>query len=123
MATADTDHPVLKQIEFEDKPEGPVSAAILAAGIGALALGIFTTIAEASESIKADVFEWSTRVGALSGKTVLAVVVWLISWAALHLVLRNRPFETRRALTISLILIGIGVVMTFPEFFQAFKSE
>jgi len=123
MATTDTDHPVLKEIEFEDKPEGPVSAAILAAGIGVLALGIFTTLAEASTTLKEDVFQWSTRVGPLAGKTGIAVAVWLVSWVILFFVLRNKPFETRRALTISLVLIGLGLIGTFPTFFQAFISE
>jgi len=39
-------------IAYPDKAEGPISAAILAAGIGALALGVVTTLAEASSSIK-----------------------------------------------------------------------
>lgn len=120
MATTDTDQQALKDIEFEDKPEGPISAAILAAGIGVFALGLFTTLAESSASLKADVFEWTTRVGPLSGKTSLAVVVWLVAWAVLHMVLREKPFETRRALTICLVLVGLGIVGTFPTFFQAF---
>lgn len=121
-AVSDSDHPILKQIEFTDKPEGPVSAAIIAAGIGCFVLGIFTTLAEASESVK-EFFEWSVRVGALSGKTISAVIVWLIAWAVLYAVLRNRPFENRRALVIALVLIGLGVVGTFPTFFQEFQPE
>jgi hypothetical protein len=50
----------------------------------------------------------------------MAVPVWLVSWAILHVVLRSRPYETRRALVISLILIGPGVIGTFPTFFQLF---
>ena len=118
----DSDHPVLKQIEFTDKREGPVSAAIISAGLGCLALGIFTTLAEASESVK-EFFEWSARVGPLSGKTISAVIVWLIAWAVLYAVLRDRPFETRRALVIALVLIGLGVLGTFPTFFQEFKPD
>ena len=34
----------LGHIEFEDKPEGPIAAAIIAGGIGAAALGLFTTL-------------------------------------------------------------------------------
>ena len=109
-------------IEFEDKPEGPVSAAIIAVGIGALALGIFTTLAEASVGMH-DFFDWSVRVGPLSGKTISAVIVWLISWGALYYVLRDKPYETKRALTIALILMGLGLIGTFPTFFQAFKSD
>ena len=105
-----------------DKPEGPISAAIIAAGIGAAALGLFTTLAEASATVK-DWLQWNDRVGPLSGKTLLAVAVWLAAWAILHVTLRNRPFETRRALIITIVLLALGVIGTFPTFFQAFTSE
>jgi hypothetical protein len=32
-----------------------------------------------------------------------------------------QAYETRRALVISLVLIGVGVVGTFPIFFQLFE--
>ena len=111
----------LAGIQFEDKPEGPIAAAIIAGGIGAAALGLFTTRAEASESIRSWL-QWSDAVGPLSGKVLMAVLVWLVAWAVLHLALRNRPYETRRALVISLVLIGLGVLGTFPLFFQAFSG-
>lgn len=53
----------------DDKPEGPISAAIIAAGVGALALGLLTVLAEASASVK-DFLTWSDPVGPLSGKTL-----------------------------------------------------
>lgn len=105
--------------EFTDKPEGPIAAAILAGGIGCLALGVLTTLAEASTGIK-DWLQWSDRVGPLSGKTGMAVIVWLVAWAVLHVVYRAKPFETRRAMVIALILVAMGAVGTFPTFFQAF---
>jgi hypothetical protein len=108
--------------DVTDKPEGPISAAIIAAGIGAAALGLFTTLAEASATVK-DWLQWNDRVGPLSGKTLLAVAVWLAAWAILHVTLRNRPFETRRALIITVVLLALGVIGTFPTFFQAFTSE
>src|SRR5437667_6187013 len=104
-------------IEYPDKPEGPIAAAILAAGIGGLALGVVTTLAEASTSIK-DALNWNNPVGPLSGKTIVTVLVWLAAWAVLHVVYRRKRYETRRALAIALILIGLGVVGTFPTFFQ-----
>jgi hypothetical protein len=106
-------------IAFPDKPEGPISAAIIAAGVGATALGLFTTLAEANEDFK-EWLQWNDDVGPLSGKTILAVIVWLVAWAVLHAVLRKSPYETRRAITIAAILIALGVVGTFPTFFQAF---
>jgi hypothetical protein len=110
------------EIEYEDKPEGPISAAIIAAGIGALALGILTTLAEASESIK-EFLEFNSAVGPLSGKTILAVVVWLASWGILHAAIRAKPYETRRAVAIASVLIALGVLGTFPTFFQLFAAE
>ena len=109
----------LDHIEFQDKPEGPIAAAIIAGGIGAAALGFFTTLAEASEGAK-NWLQWSDAVGPLSGKVLMALLVWLVAWALLYLALRNKPYETRRALTIALVLIGLGVLGTFPLFFQAF---
>jgi hypothetical protein len=109
----------LARIQFQDKPEGPIAAAIIAGGIGVATLGLFTTLAEASEGVK-DWLQWSDAVGPLSGKVLMGVLVWLVAWAILHLALRNKPYETRRALVISLVLIGLGVLGTFPLFFQAF---
>lgn len=109
-------------IEFPDKPEGPIAAAILAGGVGALALGVFTTLAEASTSIK-DWLKWDDEVGPLSGKTGMAVLAWLVAWAVLHLVYRGKPYETRRAFVIAMVLLALGAVGTFPTFFEAFASE
>jgi hypothetical protein len=39
----------------------------------------------------------------------------------LHIVYRSRPYEARRALRIALVLIVLGVIGTFPTFFQAFS--
>ena len=59
-------------------------------------------------------------VGPLSGKTIGAVIVWLVAWAALHLMYRTKVVESRKELAASLVLIGLGVLGTFPIFFQAF---
>jgi hypothetical protein len=109
----------LAGIAFADKPEGPIAAAVLAGGIGAAALGVVTTLAEASEGFR-EWLQWSDAVGPLSGKVLVAVGVWLVAWAILHLALRSRPYETHRALVVSLVLIAVGVVGTFPTFFQLF---
>ena len=87
-----------------------------------MALGVFTTLAEASERAK-EWFEWSVRVGPLSGKTTMAVIVWLVAWVVLHFAMRRSRTETRGALVISLVLIGLGIIGTFPTFFQAFAPE
>jgi acyl CoA:acetate/3-ketoacid CoA transferase alpha subunit len=79
----------MDHIEFQDKPEGPIAAAVIAGGIGAAALGVFTTLAEASTGVK-NWLQWSDAVGPLSGKVVVALMVWLVAWAILHVALRRR---------------------------------
>lgn len=108
-----------EQPDLSDKPEGPVAAAIIAGGVGALAIGVLTTLAEASTSSK-DFLTFSDKVGPLSGKTTGGVLIWLVAWAVLHMVYHDKPFETRRAVTVALVLIGLGILGTFPIFFQAF---
>lgn len=115
-----TDSNILRDEYLEaQRPEGPVAAAILAGGVGALALGALTTLAEASTTIK-DFLSWYDPVGPLSGKTTGAVIVWLVSWAVLHGMYRHKAVETRTALTMTLLLIALGVLGTFPVFFQLF---
>src|SRR5680860_1430911 len=92
---------------------------ILAAGVGALTLGILTTLAEASTGIK-DFLSLYDPVGPLGGKTIGAVLVWLVAWGVLHMRYRDKEVESRGALTASLIMIGLGVLGTFPIFFQLF---
>jgi len=108
-----------EQIFYPDKPEGPIAAAILAGGVGCLTLGVLTTLAEASAGFRSWL-DWYSPVGPLSGKTTLTVIVWLVAWAGLYLAYRREAFETRRALTIALVLIALGVLGTLPTFFQAF---
>jgi hypothetical protein len=77
MADTSSDvHERLAGVRFADKPEEPIAAAIIAGGVGAAALGLFTTLAEANEDIK-DWLDWNADVGPLSGKTIMAVIVWL----------------------------------------------
>jgi fluoride ion exporter CrcB/FEX len=107
---------------IEDKPEGPISAAIIAGGIGAFALGLLTTLAEANETISGWL-ELKVSVGPLSGKTTFAVLIWLVAWAVLHVAMKDKGYETRRAFTIAIVLVALGVIATFPTFFQLFAVE
>jgi hypothetical protein len=107
---------------IESKPNGPVAAVMIATGIGVLVLGILTTVGEASEGF-ADFLQFSDRVGPLSGKTIFAVVAFLVSWGVLHVALRDRDLEWRPVITALVVLVAIGLVLTFPPFFQLFENE
>lgn len=105
-----------------NKPFGPVAAVFIAAGIGAVVLGILTTLAEASESIK-KALELNAKVGALSGKTIGAVIVFAVAWAILHAMWKSTDPAPRKVFLWSWILMAIGILFTFPIFFQMFAPE
>lgn len=107
------------QAQQEALSNGPAAAAILAASIGSLALGLCTAVAQAIVPIK-NALNLYDPVGPLSGKTTAAVVVWLIAWTVLHARWKNRQVAFARLFTIALILIALGVLGTFPVFFELF---
>ena len=108
--------------ESAEPATGPAAAALLAAGIGALVLGIFTTWAEASTGMH-DWLQWNDRVGPLMGKTILGVIAFFGSWAALGFAWKDKNPELRPIVIAAVVLLAAGFVLTFPTFFQAFASE
>ena len=107
----------------ETKPNGPVAAAFIAAGIASLVLGLFVTLNEMSKDVntflKFDAsFGIGSGVGPLSGKVTLAVIAFVISWVVLHLALRGKEVDFRKAFAIALILVALGFALTFPPIFK-----
>jgi hypothetical protein len=111
-----------RAVETAERPFGPAAAVLLATGIGALVLGLLTTLSEASTGIH-DFLQFYDRVGPLSGKTIIAGAIFFCAWGCLGTALRraNPPF--RPVIIATAILLVIGFVMTFPIFFQAFTAE
>lgn len=102
------------------KPNGPVAAAFLAAGIGTFTLGLLTTAAAASEGV-ASALRWSTPVGPLSGKSIGAVIIWLVAWVVLAPKWRGKEVALAPVYRWTLILLALGLLLTFPPFFEAFE--
>jgi hypothetical protein len=104
-------------MESKNIHDGPVWAAILAAGVGCAAFGVLVDAAEASKAISAEL-NFYNPTGDLSGKSTIAVVVWLIVWAVLHLVWRGKSVsKPGLVMIISIILVLSSLVTTFPKFF------
>jgi hypothetical protein len=96
---------------------GLIAAAMLAAGIGCFFFGIITDFSEASKAIEG-ILSFSAGVGALSGKSIVAVVIWLVSWAILASRWKDQSVDFGKMYKVTLILIALGIVATFPLFFE-----
>jgi hypothetical protein len=110
------------QLEDVERPTGPVAAAVLATGIGAFVLGLLTTLSEASTGMH-DFLEFDKEVGPLSGKTIIATIGFFASWIILHIIWRRSNPPLRRIVLISAILLVLGLIGTFPTFFEQFAPE
>ena len=66
-----------------EKTNGPALAAIVAASFGVFVLGLCTFLAGLSKATN-DALNWWPPAGPLVGKTSIAVIAWLVAWAALH---------------------------------------
>jgi hypothetical protein len=94
-------------------PNGPGAAAVLAAGIGAFALGLFAVLADKVPSI-GRWMNFSNPTGPLSGVTTCAVFVWLASWAILEMRWRGRELRFAPVAAAALVLLALGILLTFP---------
>jgi hypothetical protein len=110
-------------LDMDTKPNGPVAAVFVAAGIGSLVMGILVVLNEVSTDInnflKFDAnYGIGSGVGPLSGKVVLAVGAFLASWVLLHVMLRGREVNFGRWFAAALILVFAGFALTFPPIFE-----
>jgi hypothetical protein len=110
------------ELEVVEKVNGPAAAALIAAGIGAFVLGLFTTWNEASTGMH-DFLEMDKDVGPLSGKTIMAVVAYVVSWGILAPLMWKRALPWNTILIITAVLIAAGFIGTFPKFFEQFASD
>lgn len=105
----------------EDKREevanGAALASFLAAGIGAFAVGFFVIVNEAGLFAAPALYG---PAGGVSGRTTFAAVIWLIGWAVLHRRWKDRQLESSRVYTATLVLIALGIVLSFPPVWRIF---
>jgi hypothetical protein len=94
-------------------PNGSGAAAILSAGIGSSAIALFAIAADKSAFVK-DLFVFYKPTGALSGETTVAILLWLAAWAILNWRWRKRDISLARINAISLVLLGLSLLLTFP---------
>lgn len=90
---------------------GSAMAALLAAGVGACAMGVVVLLNEAGIFAAPALY---APAGGVSGRTTLAVIVWLMAWTVLHTRWRAREIAPGRIGAATLILIAVGLLGTFP---------
>jgi hypothetical protein len=122
MATEDIGESDTRLVGEEQARDGALAAALIAAGIGVLTLGVVTSAAGAALGFK-DWLKWDESVGPLSGKSSLALIAWAVSWPLLHLALFRRDGILVVALAISGILILLGMIGIFPPVFEALEVD
>jgi hypothetical protein len=98
---------------------GPIAAAMLAAGIGCFFLGLNTSLAQGSKAI-GGMLNFYNPVGPLGGKTIVAIVVWLVAWGILASKWQDQRVDFGIMYKVTLMLVGLGVLGTFPLFFDIF---
>lgn len=109
-----------QQLGIGPRPNGAAAAAIVAASIGIFAIGLLTTLAEASGSIKSWL-DWYSPTGPLSGKTTLGSIIWLVTWVAGHYLLRQRDLPLTRVVQVGAIFLILGLLLMFPPIFGVFE--
>lgn len=93
---------------------GLVWAAMLAAGFGCATLGVLTVLTEVSKPISHALTLFKS-VGDLSGVSTLSLLVWIVSWFSLSRLWKRRSiFASGLVLAISMLLVLIGLLGTFP---------
>ena len=100
-------------------PNGGIIAALVSAGIACAVLGLSVTLASASTAFE-DLMNLYEPAGPLTGKTTVPTVVYLLAWPLLHVRLRHRHVDARRGLILTMALVGLGLLGTFPPFYDLF---
>jgi len=103
-------------------PNGAAIAAILAAAIGCAVLGLIIPLAEAIIPLK-NALNWWNPGGPLVGKTSVSVIAYFVSWFVLHRMWKDRDIEFATIWKVSLVLLAIGFIGTFPLFFELFTAH
>jgi hypothetical protein len=98
-------------------PNGGAMAAVLAAGIGSLAVGLFVILNEAGVFTAPTLYGPS---GGVSGRTTFAAVTWLLAWGILHRRWKDRPVDGGRVFSITVLLVALGLLGTFPPVWGLF---
>lgn len=98
--------------EVEQEHLGGVAAAMVAAGVGALACGVFYVVGGVKSL--GPYFNLYKPSGALSGVSTAAILVWLVTWIVLARRWRNSTVNIGRMSAVAISLLVLGLLLTYP---------
>lgn len=99
-------------------PNGAALAAFVAAGIGAFAMGLISLLNAAGVLPVPTLY---APAGGVTGRTTLAVLIWLIAWAVLHSRWKSRDLATGRSHAVAVVLTLLGILFAFPPVWALFE--
>ncbi|HIP72019.1 MAG TPA: hypothetical protein EYH05_11570 [Anaerolineae bacterium] len=120
MTTVTTPREKYRETTQAHVASGAAAATFISSGIGVLVLGLMTTGAVLSAGLK-DVLNLWNPAGPLTGKSTFAIIAWLISWVIFNYLWKGKETDLRKSFIITLVLIGLGLLFTFPPVFEAFE--
>lgn len=94
-----------------DVVNGAALAAILAAAVGAFAIGFIVILNETAVFAAPALYG---PAGGVSGRTTFAAAIWLMAWVVLHTAWKNRQLNAGRVFAAALVLILLGILLCFP---------
>ena len=109
-------------VSGETLPNGPGAAAILAAGIGSAAFGVFALLGDAFPAINR-LFTFYKPSGALSGVSTVAVIVWLVAWYVLARRWATKTVAMAGVNLAAFVLLAVGVLPTFPPVMDLLQGK
>lgn len=97
----------------QELPNGAGAAAVLAAGIGSLVLGVLTMAGDKFPAVKSALIFYKPT-GPLSGVTTLSILAWLGVWGALHVMWGKRDVSLKGIVMAAFGLLAVALLLTFP---------
>ena len=111
-----------REAAVEVPRNGAAAAAILAAGIGAGALGVFSLVGDAFTGA-AHFFTFYLPTGPLSGVTTSAIIVWLVVWFALSRGWAGKGVAMAKVNAAAFVLLALGILLTFPPVMDLLQGK
>jgi hypothetical protein len=112
----------ISQTSGDAIPNGSGAAAILAAGIGSAALGVFALTNDAFPAIN-HFFTFYKPTGGLSGVTTCAIVVWLVAWFILARRWSGQTVGLAKVNLTAFVLLAVGMLLTFPPVMDLIQGK